>query len=267
MTEALNRLGYSPAESRGVVAYVTGARTLEKAPGINHAALHEKGFDKAAVGRVEDYLVNVNDIRLAVTPWVVGAEFCRKKLKIPAAKINDPRFDLLQHLGFSAADITAANTFCYGHTLVAGAKTLRQTHAAIFACGEELSLEARILMASAVQGFVSGDAGLTLSLFAGTPVERSEFLLLTAWRQGVKSVTMIYEAAPSGKRAKPPQVQVARLKAGKKAAGKIRTSEFLHTKSPAPLPVRGARPKAGSSMVSMGRGKTKASQSVRGKRG
>jgi hypothetical protein len=237
VTAALARLGYSAAEKDTIIHHIGGHGTLEKAPGIGHTALRAKKFDPAAIKRVEDYLPYVDDIRLAVTPWIVGEEFCRMALKIPTAKLESPGFDLLRHLGFSVENIAAANAFCYGHGTACNVNTLRIKHIAIFARGDEILPEARIRMAAAVQSFISGEIKLALALPAGTPAEKSEKLLLTAWLQGLKGLTL--EHVPSEKPA---------IAAGKPKRAPV--SPFLHAKKPA-LPARKSQPKVASSIVEL----------------
>lgn len=255
IAEALTRLNYDKVDSGAVLRHIAGSGTLDRAPAINHAALRAKGFDEAAIARVEDYLCYANDIRLAFTPWILGEDFCRKKLKIPAAKLANPRFELLKHLGFSAADIAAANAFVYGHGIAKGAHGLRQAHAAIFARGDEIAPEARIRMAAAVQSFISGDAGLEIALPANSTAEKNEALLLAAWRQGVKSLRVRYDV----------EIEARKEAPAKRAGKKDSPATFLHTQPPAALPARRIRPKAGSGVVSL-RGKHKSAPATRDKR-
>jgi len=191
--EALHRLGYGSVERRAIIAHIAGMFTLADAPQINHTQLRRRGFDEIALQHVEDYLPQVNDIRLAFTQWNLGEEFCRDILEIPEDKLSDVRFDLLQHLGFSVRDIAAANTYCYGHGTAVGAKGLRPAHTAIFTHAREVTADARIRMAAAVQALISGDAGLQIAVPA-TAAEESGRYLLTAWRQGVKSLAIEFAA-------------------------------------------------------------------------
>src|SRR5690606_31182299 len=53
---ALAKLGYTPAQIDDIVAYAVGRKTLAGAPAINHETLQRKGFDDAALKRLEDAL-------------------------------------------------------------------------------------------------------------------------------------------------------------------------------------------------------------------
>jgi hypothetical protein len=231
--EALGRLNYSRAAANAITQYIAGHHTLGKAPVINHATLRARGFDDAALNRVENYLPQVNDIRLAFTPWILGEDFCKSKLKLKLTK-ND--FDLLTPLGFNAGDIAVANAYVYGSDSARGCKDIQPSHAALFAKAGEVSAEAQIRMAASVQSFMSGDIALDLSLASDLTPDRSEKLLLSAWRQGLRSVTLAYTAPP------------ASITAKTKASSRM--SKFLHTSKPS-LPTRRAKPKAVSRVLGM----------------
>ena len=98
--EALARLDYPRNAVEATAQYIIGARSLRKASAINHATLRAKGLSETALEKIEAYLPCVNTIHLAVTPWIIGVDFCRTQLKIPARTLESPRFDLLKHLGF-----------------------------------------------------------------------------------------------------------------------------------------------------------------------
>jgi hypothetical protein len=217
--KALSRLGYDEDSRNAITQHIIGTGTLAKAPGIDHAALRARGFDDAAIARGENYLAYANDIRTAFTPWVVGEEFCRTVLKISAVKLQNPKFDLLRHLGFSAEAIHSANAFCFGHGSARSAPRLKLEHLAVFAQAHEISAAAQIRLATSMQSFIAGDADLHLLRPAGLTVEECEKLALNAWRQGAKSITINIEPA-AGARAVAGIGLAARLKASSKAAPK-----------------------------------------------
>lgn len=235
--EALTRLGYDSRSVQAMSRHVAGALTLEKAPAINHASLRARGFNAEALEKVEAYLPQGKHLRFVVTPWIVGVEFCRKTLKIPVAKIEDPRFNLLAHLGFSEADIRAADQWCYGRDDLGDAASLNRAHMAVFATTATLQPEAVLRMAAAVQGFVSGETGLRLHLPLGIVAESYEKLVLEAWRRGVKSAAIVFDA----------ELAAAQGKSAGKITQKSKLSAFLHAKAPAlPKPSsRTAAPRLG----------------------
>lgn len=236
VTEALVRLIYDQRSISHITNHIMGNGTLTQAPYVNHTELKARGFTTAALEALEDYLPNVSDIRVAFTPWVLGETFCRKILKISAQKLQNPGFDLLAHLGFTADAVTAANNYCYGFGTVKGAKDLKPQHAAVFAQQGEVSPEAHIRMAAAVQSFVSFAIDAHVSIAADAPVETKEKLLLNAWQQGLRGVTIDY-------------LDTMTKAVGKKT--KHSMSAFLHTRPSPALPTRRMKSKVSRDMVSM----------------
>ena len=47
----------------------------------------------------------------------LGADFCKEKLGLSDAQMNDFEFDLLAYLGFSKDEIEAANIHVWGHDI------------------------------------------------------------------------------------------------------------------------------------------------------
>ncbi len=124
--EALRALGYREAELAEIEAYAVGHASLRQAPAINHTTLKAKGFTEAKLAEIEKTLAGAFDIKFVFNKWTVGADYLRDVLKVPAAKADDPAFDLLAYLGFSKADIEAANIHVCGAMTVEGAPHLKR---------------------------------------------------------------------------------------------------------------------------------------------
>jgi hypothetical protein len=228
--EALARLDYPVSAAGAVAQHIIGARSLRKTPAINHATLRARGLSDTALEKIEAYLPCVDTIRLAVTPWIIGIDFCRTQLKIPARTLESPRFDLLKHLGFTDADCDTANLSCYGFGTLRNAKVLHIRHRSLFACGAEVSAEARLRMAAAVQSFISGDTGMIASLPASQSINRGAEIALAAWRNGIKSLTLIFDPAIAAQPISKTTTTTRRIKA----------ASHPHAKPMASLP-RGSR--------------------------
>ena len=123
--EALRALGYDEKQIADIVAYAVGRATLAHAPGVNHAALKAKGLPEAAIDKVEAALAGAFDIRFVFNKWTLGAETLSGALKIPPERYDAPGFDLLGALGFSKAEIEAANSFACGAMTLEGAPYLK----------------------------------------------------------------------------------------------------------------------------------------------
>lgn len=158
---ALSLLGYDPADQQMIVAQLVGNRSLRGAPCINHATLRERGFDDTMLVRLEAALAEAGDVRFAAHPWVLGQAACAEQFGLTAAEGEDPTFNLLARLGFSAAEIAAANAYCCGGVAPDKILGLQPDHRDIFACRDNdglggLAPEAVLRMAAAVQPFADG---------------------------------------------------------------------------------------------------------------
>jgi ribonucleoside-diphosphate reductase alpha chain len=192
---ALEGLGYSSAQIEEIVAYAVGHGTLGNAPGISHTALIGHGFGPAEIAKVEAALPQAFDIRFVFNQWTLGEEFCLKTLGIPAAKLNDPTFDLLRHLGFSKKDIDAANDHVCGTMTLEGAPHLKTEHYPVFdcanACGKKgkrfLSVNSHITMMAAAQSFISGAISKTINMPNSATIEDCQKAYELSWSLGVKA--------------------------------------------------------------------------------
>ncbi|PKP69697.1 MAG: ribonucleoside-diphosphate reductase, adenosylcobalamin-dependent [Alphaproteobacteria bacterium HGW-Alphaproteobacteria-4] len=169
---ALEGLGYGSAEIEEIIAHAVGHGSLGQAPGINHTSLLGHGFGAREIEKLEAALPSAFDIRFVFNQWTLGEDFCTKTLGIPAAKLADPTFDLLRHLGFTKAQIDAANDHVCGTMTLEGAPHLKPEHYSVFdcanACGKTgkryLSVESHIHMMAAAQSFISGAISKTINM-------------------------------------------------------------------------------------------------------
>ena len=89
-------------EIDAIVAYAVGHGTLEDYQGrINYDALRGKGFGDEQIGQIEAALESAFDIRFVFNKYTLGTEFCTEVLKLDAAQLDAPDFDMLKALGFS----------------------------------------------------------------------------------------------------------------------------------------------------------------------
>ncbi|GGL92935.1 ribonucleotide-diphosphate reductase subunit alpha [Pseudooceanicola nanhaiensis] len=192
---ALENLGYGSTQIDDIIAYAVGHGTLADAPGLNHAALVGHGFGAAELEKVEGALASAFDIRFVFNQWTLGEEFCTRTLGIPAAKLNDPTFDLLKHLGFSKRDVEAANDYVCGTMTLEGAPHLRDEHLKVFDCANPcgkkgkryLSVNAHIDMMAAAQSFISGAISKTINMPNDATIEDCQAAYERSWKMGVKA--------------------------------------------------------------------------------
>lgn len=195
---ALATLGYSEAQIQEIVTYCTGRRTLKGAPFINHQVLESKGFDGAALDRLEAGLGQAFEIQFAFNKWTLGEEFCRTTLGFTDAQLNDPAFNMLKALGFTQEQIGAANDYCCGTMTVEGAPHLKSEHLSVFDCANRcgrigqryIPVEAHIRMMAAAQPFISGAISKTINMPSDATVEDVKAAYLLSWRSMIKAVAL-----------------------------------------------------------------------------
>ncbi len=192
---ALESLGYGPAQIEEIVAHAVGHASLGNCPGINHASLIGHGFGPRELEKIDAALASAFDIRFVFNQWTLGEDFCTGALGIPPAKLADPGFDLLRHLGFSRAQIEAANDHVCGTMTLEGAPHLRPEHYPVFdcanACGKTgtryLSVDSHIRMMAAAQSFVSGAISKTINMPNSASIGDALAAYELSWSLGIKA--------------------------------------------------------------------------------
>ncbi len=196
--EALAKLGYDRATAEDIVIYALGRGTLQGAPGVNHETLKAKGLPAAAIDTVEKALGAAFDIRFAFNRWTLGEDVCTRALGFTAAQLDDPAFDALAALGFSKAEVEAANIFCCGAMTLEGAPKLKAEHLAVFDCASPcgrrgqrcLSIDSHIGMMAAAQPFISGAISKTINMPNSATVTDCKQAYEKAWRLGLKAIAL-----------------------------------------------------------------------------
>ena len=192
---ALDSLGYGSAQIEEIIAYAVGHGTLGNCPGINHTSLLGHGFGPAELAKIEAALPSAFDIRFVFNQWTLGEAFCTETLGIPVAKLNDPSFDLLRHLGFTRAQIEAANDHVCGTMTLEGAPFLQARHYSVFDCANPcgkkgtryLSVESHITMMAAAQSFISGAISKTINMANSASITDCLKAYELSWSLGIKA--------------------------------------------------------------------------------
>lgn len=173
--------------------HVEGRRTLRNAPGVNLAALAERGLTEPALAAIEDALNDAFTLRAAAHPLVIGAELCEQVLKLPSDVAAGKRGDLLRTIGFSEEEIGAAEAFALGAGSLLDAPGLSTDHIPVFHTARELAAEALVSMARAVAPYAS--TALAIGLTAANAEQRTA-LLHDARTAGVGFICVNAEAPP-----------------------------------------------------------------------
>ncbi|HJS31872.1 MAG TPA: vitamin B12-dependent ribonucleotide reductase [Alphaproteobacteria bacterium] len=192
---ALKTLGYEQTAINQIVAYAVGHGTLDGSPAIDHDALLAKGFGHAQINAVENALGQAFDIKFAFNKWTLGEEFCTRVLGFAKDRLDDIGFDVLTELGFTPAEIEAANTYCCGAMTLEGAPHLKAEHLPVFDCANPcgrngrrfLSVESHIRMMAAAQPFISGAISKTINMPNWATVEDCKRAYMQSWKLGLKA--------------------------------------------------------------------------------
>ena len=169
---ALGRLGYSESESLEIEEYIMGTGRLSDCPALSSERLKDAGFDSKVLSSIESKLADVFDLRSAFAPSILGKKFCTDTLGLTEAQLNDPFFDTLGSLGFTAEDIEAANDHIFGHNTIEGAPGLKEEHLPVFDCAtpcgkygkRSIAWDAHVNMMAAAQPFISGAISKTINM-------------------------------------------------------------------------------------------------------
>ncbi|WP_415184625.1 vitamin B12-dependent ribonucleotide reductase [Phaeovulum sp.] len=192
---ALETLGYGSAQIEEIIAYAVGHGSIGNCPGINTSALVGHGFGPRELEKIEAALPSAFDIRFVFNQWTLGEDFCTKTLGIPAERLNDPTFDMLRHLGFTRAQIDAANDHVCGTMTLEGAPFLKPEHYSVFdcanTCGKKgkryLSVASHIHMMAAAQSFISGAISKTINMPNSASISETLEAYELSWSLGIKA--------------------------------------------------------------------------------
>ena len=195
---ALHKLGYTEEQIEDVVRYCLGHGSLDGAPGVSSDALRQKGFTDDAIVKVNASLTNAFSTAFSFTSHVLGKEFLEGTLGIPETTFSQTGFSLLGYLGFSAADIEAADLYACGTMTIEGAPHLKPEHYTVFDTAtpngkigkRSIPWKAHIEMMAAVQPFISGAISKTINMPAAATIDDIKGAYLLSWRKMLKAIAL-----------------------------------------------------------------------------
>ena len=258
---ALRRLGYTAAEAQEIVAYVSGTNTLLAAPHVNRRTLKLKGFTDEDLAKVEAALPGVFDLDSAFASWVLGEE-AFSRISDGAKKVKS----LLEHVGFSRAEIDEASDVIVGRMTIEGAPHLKTEHYPVFDCANrcgkigERFLEpmSHVKMMAAAQPFLSGAISKTVNLPNDASIEDVAKIYEEGWRLGLKAVALYRDGckasqplSTSSKESK----DDAKLAKDAKAKEEIAAQDAIHKTADhvaAPIPLTNAPQDAAQLALNIG---------------
>jgi ribonucleoside-diphosphate reductase alpha chain len=156
----LEALGLSAAQIEQAEDHAAGHGTLNGAPALSCQALMERGVPVDVLERLEDSIGEGASVRHALNRWTLGDRVCRE-LGLSSDVVEAEGASLCHALGFSDADIAAADRFAHGTGELSDAPGLAPEIRAVF---EPVSPQGRLRMAQALEQQIGGACATTVEL-------------------------------------------------------------------------------------------------------
>jgi ribonucleoside-diphosphate reductase alpha chain len=194
---ALKNLRYTDKQIDAIVKYAVGSATFAGAPFINHQTLSEKGFIADEIKKLDAAVGSAFEIGFVFNVYALGEE-CLQRLGFKPAQYYNFEWSLLEALGFSDAEIEAANDYVCGTMTVEGAPYLKEEHLSVFDCANKcgrkgqryIHAHGHIRMMAATQPFISGAISKTINLPNEATVEEIADAYMLSWQLGLKACAL-----------------------------------------------------------------------------
>ena len=194
---ALKNLGYTDKQIDSIVKYAVGSATFAGAPFINHQSLSEKGFIAEEIKKLDAAVGSAFEIGFVFNVYTLGEE-CLQRLGFKPAQYYNFEWNFLEALGFSDAEIDAANDYVCGTMTVEGAPSLKEEHLAVFDCANRcgkkgqryIHAHGHIRMMGAAQPFISGAISKTINLPNEATVEEIADAYMLSWKLALKACAL-----------------------------------------------------------------------------
>jgi len=194
---ALRNLGYTEKQIDTIVKYAVGSATFAGAPFINHQSLSEKGFIAEEIKKLDAAVGSAFEAGFVFNVYTLGEE-CLQRLGFKPAQYYNFEWNLLEALGFSDAEIEAANDYVCGTMTVEGAPFLKDEHLAVFDCANRcgkkgqryIHAHGHIRMMGAAQPFISGAISKTINLPNEATVEEISDAYMLSWQLALKACAL-----------------------------------------------------------------------------
>ncbi len=195
--KALRQRGYTEQQINEIIDYCIGKGTLEGSPFINRESLQRKGFTETQLNAVEQELKNGMAISFAFNQWMLGKDFYDRVMNSAGSDTKE-KGDFLHALGFTAAEINAANDYICGTMTLEGAPHLNAEHLPVFDCANKCGIKGQryihpyghLKMVAAVQSFISGAISKTINMPQDWTVEQIKQAYYDAWKMMCKAVAL-----------------------------------------------------------------------------
>jgi ribonucleoside-diphosphate reductase alpha chain len=186
-----------------------GCRDLDLAQGVNTASLRDKGFTDLELDAVQTALHEASALAEVFAPAIIGDGFLRDALGVSADALADPGFDTLAFLGFTPAEIAAAQTSLMGAGSVSAADLPQAVRAVLLGAGD-VSAEAIAAMTVAAEGFTCAPALSPIRLAWSDSPASAVRAQSAAAAAGVRAVWLARDPAPANLALDLPAIEEAR---------------------------------------------------------
>jgi ribonucleoside-diphosphate reductase alpha chain len=194
---ALKNLKYTDKQIDTIVKYAVGSAGFGGAPFINHQTLSEKGFIADEIKKLDAAVGSAFEIGFVFNVYTLGEE-CLQRLGFKPAQYYNFDWSLLEALGFSEAEIEAANDYVCGTMTIEGAPHLKDEHLSVFDCANKcgkkgqrfIHAHGHIRMMAAAQPFISGAISKTINLPNEATVEEIADAYLLSWQLALKACAL-----------------------------------------------------------------------------
>ena len=195
--QALRNLKYSESETDSIIKYAVGSGSFSGAPFINHQTLSEKGFIAEEIKKLDDAVGAAFEVGFVFNVYALGEE-CLKRLGFKPEQYFNFDWNMLQALGFTGAQIDAANDYVCGTMTIEGAPHLKQAHYPVFDCANKcgkkgerfIHAHGHIRMMAATQPFISGAISKTINLPNEATIAEIADCYLLSWELALKACAL-----------------------------------------------------------------------------
>ncbi len=193
VTPALQNLKYQPEEIKNILTYIIGTGELKKLKHINIETLQAKGLSLEHIQHFQSKCATAFSVTDVFATYNIPGDLLNK-LNLGEKEINNPKFDFLQHIGFTQSQIQEDSKILCGNMKIEGAPHLKEEHLAIFDCANKnadgkrfIHHDGHIRMMAAAQSFISGAISKTINMPNEATIQDIENAYLLSYKLGVKA--------------------------------------------------------------------------------
>ena len=154
--------------------HLLGHRSLADAPHINTATLKAKGFSDFEMSRLEAALMTASGLTEVFSIRFIDGNFIRDIWGLSESDLTDPGLNLLDVMGFPAAEIAAAEAHIFGRRDIESLKVLAEAACHLLA---PMGVKAQLTLRQRIEAVLDAPAVVPLAI---------------AWDQGVTEAMKLY---------------------------------------------------------------------------